>query len=68
MYCSMGSRGNVHCGLASSDSISRKKSTMADKDNSPPHKKHRYMCKFNDNIAREYSGVSRSKKSDSLAL
>ena len=39
---------------------------MADKDNSPPHKKHRYMCKFNDNIAQEYSEV-RSKKSDSLA-
>ena len=40
---------------------------MADKDNSPPHKKHRYMCKFNDNTAREYSEVRRGKESDSLA-
>ena len=34
---------------------------MADKNKSPPRRKNRYMCKFNDKIAQEYSQV-RSKK------
>ena len=29
---------------------------MADKENSPPLEIHRYLCKFNDKMTREYSG------------
>ena len=40
---------------------------MADKENSPPRKKHRYLCKFNDKMTQEYSEIRKSKKSDSFA-
>ena len=36
---------------------------MADKENSPLLKIHRYLCKLNDKMAREYSEI-RSKKGE----
>ena len=34
---------------------------MADKENSPPRKRAKYMCKFSDKIAQEYPDITRSK-------
>ena len=37
---------------------------MADKENSPPRKRAKYMCKFCDKIAQEYPDITRSKLGD----
>ena len=37
---------------------------MADKENSPPRKRARYLCKFSDKIAQEYPDITRSKLGD----
>ena len=37
---------------------------MADKENSPPYKRAKYMCKFSDKIALEYPDITRSKLGD----
>ena len=59
--------GKVYCRLAIGMQIaSQEKSTMADKENIPPCKIQRYLCKSNDKMAREYSEI-RSKKGDSFA-
>ena len=34
---------------------------MADKENSPPRKRAKYMCKYSDKIAQEYPDITRSK-------
>ena len=34
---------------------------MSDKENSPPRKRAKYMCKFSDKIAQEYPDITRSK-------
>ena len=38
-------------------------STVADTENSPPHKKHRYLCTFSDKMSRENFEIG-SKKGD----
>ena len=37
---------------------------MADKENSPPCKRAKSMCKFSDKIAQEYPDIARSKLGD----
>ena len=37
---------------------------MADKENSPPRKRAKYMCKFSAKIAQEYPDITRSKVGD----
>ena len=41
---------------------------MADKENSPPHKKARYLCKFSEKIAQEYPDIAASKQGDTYAF
>ena len=37
---------------------------MADKENSPPRKRAKYMYKFSDKIAQEYPDITRRKLGD----
>ena len=37
---------------------------MADKENAPPRKRAKCMCKFSDKIAQEYPDITRSKLGD----